>query len=930
MKKNLSCVIANPIVCAFLVMIVAQATAQTWSFRNGYGSPELGPEKATGVCVDAGGNVYMTGVYTGSSTNFGTGTLPTADGADGFVVKFNAAGVCQWTIRFGGTSGLTDQGQGICTDGSFVYVTGFFHTSMTVGSSPTVYNSHGANNDGFVMKLDAGTGATSWVTTFGGNSTDNSQAICLDGSGNIYITGLFFTSASFGSFTRNANGGSSSDLFVARLNGATGIFDWASTGGSSSATDNPNGSSVCYVPGLNEVIVTGSYVDQAATYSTVTPASTVNLPITAGNHNDICLLEVNAANGAFLSGFGIGGSGNEEGLGVTYDPSTQDVVMTGYYASSSITFPGTAALTNAHGNADVFYARFNPNTNNFIWAKGGGGSDGPDWGSSICSNGIGGILITGRYRGTAVFPTSTGTKTIVSPRTNLADDIFMGRINVSDGNMQFMVQGAGTNDNNLANQGNAIAPGPSGSSSVWVAGSYATPLTFNPLSVLPVAGVGPDPTSDIFLARSIDPPPLAASTSKTDATCNQGCNGTATVTPSGGLSPYTYSWAPSGGSAATASGLCPGNYTATITDNLGLMITKNFTISIPAITIAPSTTSNAGFPVSSNNTQIADAGCNLIATLDPFTAMGNVGANVWVEGSVPEYFGMPFVARHYQLTPSLNPGTANGRVTLYFLQSEFDAFNAHPKSGLKLPMGPLDALGKSNLRVGKYPGSSSGGGLPGSYSGVATVIDPDDGAIIYNAIANRWEVSFNVTGFSGFIVQSSPTPLPLTWLNITGTLDARSRVNINWEVEEQQVAGYDVERSTDGTHYSSMATLVSQGDGRHVYHYAESQALDGMAYYRIRQTDKDGRYTFSKTLIMKGQAAGNVTVYPNPSKGMVTINITERSLMNTTARLYDIQGKELQQVRIVQSVTSLNLGNYKPGTYMLRLQNGATVKLLKE
>ncbi len=67
----------------------------------------------------------------------------------------------------------------------------------------------------------------------------------------------------------------------------------------------------------------------------------------------------------------------------------------------------------------------------------------------------------------------------------------------------------------------------------------------------------------------------------TNVSCNSACNGSATVTPSGGVTPYTYSWAPSGGNAATANSLCAGTYTVTITDNGGCNGTATVTIAEP-------------------------------------------------------------------------------------------------------------------------------------------------------------------------------------------------------------------------------------------------------------------------------------------------------------------------------------------------------------
>ncbi|MGO4773835.1 T9SS type A sorting domain-containing protein, partial [Flavobacterium sp. W22_SRS_FK3] len=85
------------------------------------------------------------------------------------------------------------------------------------------------------------------------------------------------------------------------------------------------------------------------------------------------------------------------------------------------------------------------------------------------------------------------------------------------------------------------------------------------------------------------PTAITATTSQTNVSCNGGANGTATVNPSGGASAYTYSWAPSGGTAATATGLSAGTYTVTITDANGCTATRSFTITEPASIISTAT-----------------------------------------------------------------------------------------------------------------------------------------------------------------------------------------------------------------------------------------------------------------------------------------------------------------------------------------------------
>ena len=74
---------------------------------------------------------------------------------------------------------------------------------------------------------------------------------------------------------------------------------------------------------------------------------------------------------------------------------------------------------------------------------------------------------------------------------------------------------------------------------------------------------------------------ITSTGSSTNVSCNGGSNGNAAVSVSGGIGPYTYSWSPSGGTGSIASGLVPGSYIVTITDNIGCTATRNFTITQP-------------------------------------------------------------------------------------------------------------------------------------------------------------------------------------------------------------------------------------------------------------------------------------------------------------------------------------------------------------
>ncbi len=85
------------------------------------------------------------------------------------------------------------------------------------------------------------------------------------------------------------------------------------------------------------------------------------------------------------------------------------------------------------------------------------------------------------------------------------------------------------------------------------------------------------------------PPPFTVTNTASNVTCNGAANGSITVNPVGGTTPYTYVWSPSGGNTATASPLGPGTYTCNLTDANGCTASSSATITEPTV-LSSSTT----------------------------------------------------------------------------------------------------------------------------------------------------------------------------------------------------------------------------------------------------------------------------------------------------------------------------------------------------
>lgn len=339
--------------------------------------------------------------------------------------------------------------------------------------------------------------------------------------------------------------------------------------------------------------------------------------------------------------------------------------------------------------------------------------------------------------------------------------------------------------------------------------------------------------------------------------------------------------------------------------------------------------------VTVNTVQTADQGAvnvygdcsGLIAKLTQNGASpvsGSVTTKVWIE-STPS---ADFVRRHYEITPQANASTATGIVTLYFKQADFDAYNL--LNTIKLPQSPADASGIANLLVIKYPGSSNdGSGLPASYTGTASTINPDDASIIWNAANSRWEVSFNVTGFSGFFIKSIGGSLPVRWIALQGKLDAGGRPVLEWKVQEQQVNQYVVEESADGYLFRSAGTVQSSGNGIHDYSYRGTARLTGTAWFRIRQQDIDGRNNLSAIVRLAAGNADAPVVYPNPSRAELIIQVPAR-LIGMPIRMVNLSGLVMRTIQHPGTVITENVSGIASGTYFLYFADGHNLKFVKQ
>ncbi len=282
-----------------------------------------------------------------------------------------------------------------------------------------------------------------WISQAGGSESDEAYGIALDLDNNIYITGYFSNHANFGNLKLTGSG--DRDCFLAKYD-SNGNVNWVKQGGGSGSDF---GKSVA-TDHFGNIIITGIFGGEAFFNSQL---------IKSKGKNDIFIASYNSA-GDLKWVQRAGGSGKDEATSIAVD-NEGNAFVTGWF-SGLADFGGSQLTSN--GDDDIFIAKYSI-SGSVEWVHQAGGYQGIDRSYSITADLNGNIYLTGSYIGTAIF----SAKRI----TSSADDCFIAKYN-SNGNLLWLNTTASKN----GEVGRAIALDKEGN--IYVAGDYNTTIVSKP------------------------------------------------------------------------------------------------------------------------------------------------------------------------------------------------------------------------------------------------------------------------------------------------------------------------------------------------------------------------------------------------------------------------------------------------------------------
>ena len=265
--------------------------------------------------------------------------------------------------------------------------------------------------------------------------------------------------------------------------------------------------------------------------------------------------------------------------------------------------------------------------------------------------------------------------------------------------------------------------------------------------------------------------------------------------------------------------------------------------------------------------------------------------------------------RHYVINVASDPAGTK-KVRLYYTNADF--------ANLQTFVPGLTSA--SQLVITKYDGPNEDG-IYNPAGGTLTFI-PATQITTGTAFGQNY-LEFNVAGFSEFWIHTGNAVLPLRFLSFAAQKCNKGSVCLEWTTaNELNVSNFEIERSEDGRVFKSVGTRKANNQTANSYNTIDdvSSLLNNTKiYYRIKQIDTDGQFSYSdvKTIMLSDKII--IAFYPNPA--INTVNITGWINIKQM-KLYDMSGRIVNEWNT--SAPEINIRNFLKGTYILKveLKNG--------
>ncbi|MGH2566651.1 MAG: hypothetical protein ACRDE5_19175, partial [Ginsengibacter sp.] len=138
----------------------------------------------------------------------------------------------------------------------------------------------------------------------------------------------------------------------------------------------------------------------------------------------------------------------------------------------------------------------------------------------------------------------------------------------------------------------------------------------------------------------------------------------------------------------------------------------------------------------------------------------------------------------------------------------------------------------------------------------------------------------NNNGNAGEPGENVPTPfnlstLPVRFISINASVLNKTFVLVKWTVATPTIKSdkFEIEYSTDGRRWNGIGVLNIENTNQNSYQFLQSNIPTGNLYYRIKEIDADGAYTYSNIVLLHNKnTTGSFIIFPNPANNYISIS----------------------------------------------------------
>ncbi len=294
--------------------------------------------------------------------------------------------------------------------------------------------------------------------------------------------------------------------------------------------------------------------------------------------------------------------------------------------------------------------------------------------------------------------------------------------------------------------------------------------------------------------------------------------------------------------------------------------------------------------------------------------------------------GSNFIAARYNITGSLdNTFDGDGIV----ITPVGTAFSSEANSVEIQPDGKIIVAGFSFVSPGRdfaLVRYNTNGSLDNTFDGdgkVTTNINGNDFGYAIKLSGQRIYVGgISNTNVFALVAYQNSSVLPLHLISFSGK-KINSIIQLNWITENEiNTSHFDIERSGNGIAFTKTGEVAAiNSSGRNEYTFTDVQPLNGINYYRLKQVDIDGQFTYSPVIRISNNGSELLfALSPNPAGNFISITYPGRR-EKVSISIYDAQGRLVkQQTQKGELIINMPLQQLVAGMYFIQISDGDTIQ----